>query len=50
MGLFYINDIVKEGGELMGWDEMKEILEGQGHFLQQTAVIKAIPRRWKIHI
>jgi hypothetical protein len=50
IGIVRINDIVNERGEIMGWNEMREILGEKGHFLQHAAISKAIPKTWKTQI
>jgi hypothetical protein len=50
IGIYHINDIVNERGKFMEWNEIQEILGGRGNFLQYAAIIKAIPKNWKIKL
>ena len=49
-GLVYINDLLTDMGELMGYDNFQEIYNLKINFVDFYSLMHSIPRPWKMEI
>jgi hypothetical protein len=47
VGIYYINDLLKDDGSLCTLQELQDKHKQNSHFLEYNGLIYAIPQKWK---